>query len=131
MIRAREDSDAEELRMLYDGYVPKLLYERVLVEDGKVVGYAGIRMVPEAVLMLANGHPAAKMHWLRTMQAELVRYANETGRKRIIALVAPKIERGFLRRLKSLGWKEGYQSAIFLAEDEHVDGNSGETRRSR
>ena len=119
MIRERQDSDDAELRALYDGDVPKILYERVLVEDGRIVGYAGIRMAPEAVLVLANGHPAAKMHWLRTLQSELVRYVNDTGYKRIIALVAPKIERGFLRRLRSLGWLEGCQSAIFLAEDEH------------
>jgi hypothetical protein len=61
------------------------------------------------------------MRWLRILQAELLAWMNETGYKRIIALVAPKIERGFLRRLASLGWKEGYQSAIFLAEDERED----------
>jgi hypothetical protein len=121
MIRARQDSDDAELRALYDGDVPKLIYERVLVEDGRIVGHAGIRMVPEVVLALAKGHPAAKMHWLRTFHAELLAWMNETGYKRIIALVAPKIERGFLRRLASLGWKEGYQSAIFLAEDERED----------
>jgi hypothetical protein len=121
MIRARQDSDDAELRTLYDGDVPKLIYERVLVEDGRIVGHAGIRMVPEVVLALAKGHPAAKMHWLRTFHAELLAWMNETGYKRIIALVAPKIERGFLRRLASLGWKEGYQSAIFLAEDERED----------
>ena len=119
MIRERLDSDAAEIAALYTGgEVPKLIYDRVLVEDGRIVGYAGIRMVPEAVLVLAKGHPAAKMHWLRTLQDELVRYVIETGFKRIIALVAPKIERGFLRRLRSLGWQEGYQSAIFLAEDD-------------
>jgi hypothetical protein len=121
MIRARQDSDDAELRTLYDGDVPKLIYERVLVEDGRIVGHAGIRMVPEVVLALAKGHPAAKMRWLRILQAELLAWMNETGYKRIIALVAPKIERGFLRRLASLGWKEGYQSAIFLAEDERED----------
>ena len=123
MIRPRQDSDAAELRALYDGDVPKLLYERVLVEDGRIVGYAGIRMVPEAVLMLGKGHPAAKMRWLRTLQGELLKYVNDTGYKRIIALVAPKIERAFMRRLKSLGWLEGYQSAIYLEGDEHDDGN--------
>jgi len=76
-------------------------------------------MVPEAVLKLKTGHPAARMHWLRQFQAVLLKFVNDTGYKRIIALVAPKIERSFLRRLGSLGWKEGYQSAIFLAEDEH------------
>jgi hypothetical protein len=121
MIRARQDSDDAELRALYDGSVPKLVYERVLVEDGRIVGHAGVRMVPEVVLALAKGHPAAKMRWLRILQAELLAWMNETGYKRIIALVAPKIERGFLRRLASLGWKEGYQSAIFLAEDERED----------
>ncbi len=125
MIRPRQDSDAEEIAALYDGDVPKLIYERVLVEDGRIVGHAGIRMVPEVVLMLAKGHPAAKMHWLRTFQSELVRYLNETGFKRIIALVAPKIERGFLRRLKSLEWKEGYQSAIFLAEGDKWRADQG------
>ena len=119
MIRERLDSDAAEIAALYTGgEVPKLIYDRVLVEDGRIVGYAGIRMVPEAVLVLAKGHPAAKMHWLRMLQDELVQYVIETGFKRIIALVAPKIERGFLRRLRSLGWQEGYQSAIFLAEDD-------------
>lgn len=122
MIRERQDSDTAEIEALYDGDVPKhLVYERVLVEDGRIVGHAGIRMVPEAVLVIAKGHPAAKMHWLRSLQGELLRYVNDTGYKRIIALVAPKIERGFLRRLKSLGWKEGCQSAIFLAEDERED----------
>lgn len=121
MIRERQDSDDAELRALYDGDVPKLIYERVLVEDGRIVGYAGIRMVPEAVLVLANGHPAAKMHWLKTFHVEFLAWMNETGCKRIIALVAPKIARGFLRRLGSLGWEEGYQSAIFLAEGGHED----------
>ena len=116
MIRARQDSDDAELRALYDGPVPALIYERVLVEDGRIVGHAGIRMVPEVVLALAKGHPAAKMHWLRTFHAELLAWMNETGYRRIIALVAPKIARGFLRRLVSLGYKEGCQSAIFLAE---------------
>jgi hypothetical protein len=119
MIRARQASDEDELRRLYTEDVPKLLYERVLFEDGRIVGFAGIRMVPEAVVILAKGHPAAKMHWLRTLQGELLQYLIDTGYKRVIALVAPKIERGFLRRLASLGWQEGFQSAIFLAEDEH------------
>ncbi len=122
MIRERQDSDDAELQALYtDGKVPKLLYERVLVEDGKIVGHAGIRMVPEACLVLAQGHPAAKMHWLRTFQAEMLTWMHENGAKRLIALVAPKIERGFLRRLASLGWHEGYQSAVFLAEGEYVE----------
>ena len=116
MIRERQDSYDSELRALYDGYVPKLFYERVLVEDGEIVGHAGVRMVPEAVLVLKKGHPAAKMNWLRTLQAELVKWVNETGNKRIFALIAPKIERSFIRRLASLGWNEGYQSAIFLVE---------------
>jgi hypothetical protein len=128
MIRARQDSDADEIDALYDGDVPKLIHERVLVEDGRIVGLAGIRMVPEVVLVLGRGHPAAKMHWLRTFHAELLAWMNETGYKRVIALVAPKIERGFLRRLASLGWKEGYQSAIFLAEGEYDDGNGSEER---
>ena len=121
MIRERQDSDDAELRALYDGDVPKILYERVLVEDGRIVGYAGIRMAPEAVLVLANGHPAAKMHWLRTLQSELVRYVNDTGYKRIIALIPPKIYRGYLRRLKSMGWIEGDQTVIFLREGEDED----------
>jgi hypothetical protein len=121
MIRPRKDSDDAEIAALYDGSVPNLIYERVLVEDGRIVGHAGIRMVPEVTLTLAKGHPAAKMNWLRTLQAELLRYVNDTGYKRVIALVAPKIEKGFLRRLKSLGWKEGCQSAIFLAEGERED----------
>ena len=116
MIRARQDSDDEQIRSLYSGNVPKLSYEWVLIEDGRIVGHGGFRMVPEAVLVLAKGHPAARMHWLRQFQEVLLRFVNDTGYKRIIALVAPKIERGFLRRLGSLGWKEGYQSAIFLAE---------------
>ena len=120
MIRERQNSDNAELQALYtDGKVPKLLYERVLVEDGRIVGHAGVRMVPEACIVLAKGHPAARMHWIRELQGELLRYMIDTGYKRIVALVAPKIERGFLRRLKSLGWKEGYQSAIFLAEGEN------------
>ena len=124
MIRARQDSDAIELAALYDGDVPPLVHEWVLVEDGRIVGHGGFRMVPEAVLKLAKGHPAARMHWLRQFQAVLLRFVNDTGHKRIIALVAPKIERGFLRRLRSLGWKEGCQSAIFLAEDD----DAGERR---
>jgi hypothetical protein len=124
MIRERQDSDAAEIAALYtDVDVPKLIYERVLVEDGRIVGHAGIRMVPEATLVLAKGHPAARMHRLRSLQGELLRYMNDTGYKRIIALVAPKIERGFLRRLRSLGWKEGFQSAVFLTGDDHDDGN--------
>lgn len=124
-IRMRQESDDEELRTLYDGDVPKLIYERVLVEDGRIVGHAGIRMVPEVVLALAKGHPAAKMHWLRTFHAELLAWMNETGYKRIIALVAPKIARGFLRRLVSLGYKEGCQSAIFLAEGDKWRADQG------
>jgi hypothetical protein len=128
MIRARLDSDDAELKAMYtDGDVPKLIYERVLVEDGRIVGHAGIRMVPEAVMVLAKGHPAARMHWIRQIQAEFLSWLNDTGSKRIIALVAPKIERGFLRRLRSLGWKEGCQSAIFLAEGE----NAGIGRQER
>jgi hypothetical protein len=124
MIRERQDSDAAEIAVLYDGLdVPKLIYERVLVEDGRIVGHGGVRMVPEAVLILAKGHPAAKMHWLRMLQGELLKYVNDTGYKRIIALVAPKIERAFLRRLAALGWVEGCQSAIFLTGDDHDDGN--------
>ena len=121
-VRPVKEDDAAELRLLYDGRdVPKLSSEWVLVEDGRIVGYGGFRMVPEAVLILAKGHPAARMHWLRQFQAQQLAWMHETGFKRIIALVAPKIQRGFLRRLRSLGWEEGYQSAIFLAEDEHED----------
>lgn len=123
MIRPRQDSDDVELERLYDGDVPKLLYERVLVEDGRIVGHAGTRMVPEVCMMLAEGHPAARMRWLRVLQEQLLRYVNETGYMRVIALVAPKIERSFLRRLASLGWQEGFQATIFLVEgdDEHAD----------
>ena len=119
MIRERQDSDEEELRLLHDGNVPKLLYERVLEEGGRVVGHAGVRMVPEACLVLAKGHPAARMNWIRTLQGELLRWMNGTGNKRIIALVAPKIARAYLRRLASIGWLEGYQSAVFLEGDEY------------
>lgn len=128
MIRERRDSDEEELRALYSGDVPKFFYERILTEDGRIVGHAGIRLVPEASLALAKGHPAARLHWLKMLQGEFLRFLNETGYKRVIALVAPKIERAYMRRLKSLGWHEGYQSAIFLAEDEHVSriGRQGE-----
>ena len=117
-IRQRQDSDTAEIEALYTGSVPKLAHEWVLVEDGKIVGHGGFRMVPEAVLTLAKAHPAARMHWLRQFQDVLLRFVNDTSHKRIIALVAPKIERAFLKRLRSLGWKEGYQSAIFLAEGE-------------
>ena len=124
-MRAREDSDEIQLRALYDGAdLPKLLHERVLVEDGKIVGHAGIRMVPEVVLTLGKGHPAARMRWLRLFHVELLAWLNDTGYRRIFALVAPKIERGFLRRLRSLGWQEGCQSAIFLAEDENADSHA-------
>lgn len=117
MMRERKDSDDEALKALYsDGEVPKLLYERVLEEDGRIVGHAGVRMVPECVLVLAEGHPAARLSRLRTFHAELLAWLSETGHKRIIALVAPKIERSFLRRLASLGWQAGYQSAIYLSE---------------
>lgn len=118
MMRERQDSDDAALRILYDGNVPKLLYERVLVEDGRVVGHAGVRMVPEAVMVLASGHPAARLGRLRALQLELLSWMHDTGYKRIIALVAPKIERAFLKRLNSIGWHEGFQSAIFLAESE-------------
>jgi hypothetical protein len=121
MIRPRQDSDTAEIEALYTGSAPKLIYERVLVEDGRIVGHAGIRMVPEVTLTLAKGHPAARMRWLRLFHVELLRYVIDTGYKRIIALVAPKIEKSFLRRLRSLGWEEGCQSAIFLAEDERED----------
>lgn len=121
MMREREDSDEVELRAMYSGDVPKLIYERVLVEDGRIVGHAGIRMVPEAVIVLAKGHPAARMYWLRALQVEFLRWMNDTGYKRIFALVPPKIYRSYLRRLQSMGWQEGYQSVIFLVEDEHVE----------
>lgn len=75
-------------------------------------------MVPEACLVLAKGHPAARMHWLRMLQGEFLRWMNDTGHKRIFALVPPKIARAYLKRLASMGWREGYQSAIYLAEDE-------------
>ncbi len=119
MMRPRQDSDSAELAALYDGHVPHLLYERVLVEDGKIVGHAGIRMVPEACLTLVKAHPAAKMSRLRIFQAELLAWMRDTGTKRVIALVEPKIERSFLRRLGIFGWQEGYQSAVLLeGEDE-------------
>ena len=118
MIRARQDSDDSELTALYDGPVPKLIYERVLVQDGRIVGHAGVRMVPEVCMTLAEGHPAAKMLWLRMFHVELLAWAHETGYKRVIALVAPKIERSFLRRLASLGWREGCQSAVWLEDED-------------
>lgn len=119
MIRARRVSDDAALETLYDGDVPKLLHERVLVEDGRVVGHAGVRMVPEAVLVLAKGHPAARMSRLRIFHSELLAWMHETGYRRVIALVEPKIERSFLRRLGVFGWREGYQSAVLLeGEDE-------------
>ena len=117
-MRPRQESDDAELALLYNGRIPKLCYERVIVEDGKIVGHAGMRMVPEVVLQLSDGHPAARMRWMRLFHAELIAWMNDTGFKRIIALVAPKIERGVLRRLISLGYKEGYQSAIFFSESD-------------
>jgi hypothetical protein len=121
MMRPREESDTSELELMYNGCIPKLVYERVIVEDGKIVGHAGMRMVPEVVLRLTEGHPAARMHRMRLFHAELMAWMNDTGYKRIIALVAPKIERGFMRRLMSLGYKEGFQSAIFLSESYDED----------
>lgn len=118
LIRGRKDSDEAALLEMYDGNVPTLVYERVLVEDGKIVGHAGIRMVPEVVLVLADDHPAAKVHRLRILQQELLRWMHETGYKRIIALVAPKIERSFLKRLATMGWREGYQSAVWLEDED-------------
>lgn len=118
MIRERQDSDEEALRALYDGDVPELLYERILEEDGRVVGHAGVRMVPEAVLALVKGHPAARMSWLRMFHAELLAWMHETGCKRVIALVEPKIERSFLSRLGLFGWQDGYQSAVLLEGDD-------------
>lgn len=116
MMRERKETDEVELKALYSGHIPKLLYERVIEEDGRIVGHAGIRMVPEAVLVLGNGHPAARLNWLRTFHAEFLAWLRDTGHTRAIALVAPKIERSFRRRLASLGWQEGYQSAIYLSE---------------
>jgi hypothetical protein len=118
MMRECQESDDAAILALYDGKRPKLFYERVLVEDGKIVGHGGIRMVPEAVLALAKGHPAAKMHWLKMLQEEFKCWLNGTDHKRIFALVAPKIARAYIRRLAGMGWREGYQSAIYLAEGE-------------
>lgn len=122
MMRTRQDSDEAELAALYDGEIPRLFCECVLVEDGRIVGHGGVRMVPEVVLALAKGHPAAKLHRLRVLQQALLGWLNETGQHRAIALIAPKIERGFLRRLKILGWQEGVQSAIFVRADEGFRG---------
>lgn len=127
--RALKDSDIEKLRMVYDeselqdGWpdFSTARCEVVVDEYDQPLACAGVRLVPEAFLIVGRGNPAARLHWIRMLQGKLLEYLNETGYKRVIALVAPKIERAFLRRLGSFGWKAGCQSAIFLAEESDVN----------
>ena len=48
-------------------------------------------------------------------------YADDKDYMKNIALIPPKIYRGYLRRLKSMGWIEGDQTVIFLREGEDED----------
>lgn len=135
-VRPMQNGDIPALEALYhgskiqDGF--KLDHERCIVvldDQGEILAAGAVRMVPEVTILLKEGHPAAKLSWMRTLQGELLSWMNDTKHSRAIALIAPKIERSFLRRLGRFGWKEGCQSAILLTEEHHGAGEIGSQGR--
>lgn len=136
MIRPLTKDDLEEVRRLYDASehrdgwpdFDEMAEAQVVVEDGSIVAVAGARMVPELVLILGKGHPAARLYWLKLLYGRMLEFLKERGLKRSIAFVPPQIERAYGRRLGKFGFQPGMSAFVFLAEDEDVTGQRGEVR---
>lgn len=134
MMRSLEEKDMPEVRRLYDeselqdGWpdFAEMVDARVVVEDGTIVAVAAARMVPEMVLILGKGHPAARLYWLKLLYGRMLEFLQEKGLKRAIAFVPPQIERAYARRLGGMGFQPGLSAFVYLAEEKDVNGNSGE-----
>lgn len=120
------ESDIEAVRAMYsesklqDGWpnFAEMVEARVVEEDGKIVAVAAARMVPEMILILGKGHPAARLYWLKALHGRMLEFLRERGLKRAIAFVPPQIERAYARRLQLMGFQPGLSAFVFLAEDE-------------
>lgn len=124
MIRSLTKDDIEEVRLLYnqselqDGWpdFEEMVEAQVIVENGKIVAVAAARMVPEMVLILGKGHPAARLYWLKLLYGRMLEFLRERGLKRAIAFVPPQIERAYARRLRQMGFQPGLSAFVYLAE---------------
>lgn len=124
----------QEVRRLYtesklqDGWpdFSQMVDARVVVEDGKIVAVAAARMVPEMILILGKGHPAARLYWLKLLYGRMLEFLQENGWKRAIAFVPPQIERAYARRLLQMGFQPGLSAFVYLAEEKDVNGDSSE-----
>ena len=126
MMRPLEDSDIPEVRRLYadsdhqDGW-PDFGYmedAQVVVEDGKIVAVAAARMVPEMILILGKGHPAARLYWLKLLHGRMLEFLRERGLKRAIAFVPPQIEKAYARRLGMMGFRPGLSAFVYLEDED-------------
>lgn len=125
MMRPLTKDDMEAVRLLYDesklqdGWpdFAEMVEAQVIVEDGKIVAVAAARMVPEMILILGKGHPAARLYWLKLLYGKMLEFLQERGLKRAIAFVPPQIERAYARRLRSFGFQPGLSAFVFLAEE--------------
>lgn len=127
MMRPLQESDMDEVRRLYeesehkDGWpdFAEMADTRVIVEDGRIVAVGAVRFVPELILILGKGHPAARMVWLKTLYGRMREFLREWKLNRSICFVPPQIEKPYGRRLQRFGFRPGLSAFVYL-EDEDV-----------
>lgn len=132
-MRPLTTEDLDEVRRLYadsdhqDGWPDfgDMADAQVVVEDGKIVAVAAARMVPELVLILGKGHPAARLYWLKLLYARMLEFLRERGMNRAIAFVPPQIERAYGRRLRMFGFQSGLSAFVYLSEEQRDEQRIG------
>jgi hypothetical protein len=139
-----ETRDVAELRTLYDegavqdGWLdwlgPDVLEPYVLVdEDGALLGAMAARLVPEFVLVLGKGHPAARMSWLRRLAGTVKARLLERGYTRALAVLPADLARPWGRRLQQLDprWQPGHVLYVYVREGSGNEGDRGAERTVR
>jgi hypothetical protein len=134
-----ETRDVAELRTLYDegavqdGWLDwfgqDVLEPYVLVdEDGALLGAMAARLVPEFVLVLGKGHPAARMSWLRRLAGTVKARLLARGYTRALAVLPADLARPWGRRLQQLDprWRPGHVLYVYVAEGADVDWQRGQ-----
>lgn len=120
--RPAEEKDLPILKALYDGLdleydwadpLTALEAHVVVDENDKVLACAVAQNVPEITLIMSEAHPAARLHWLRMLHKVMFDRLTAQGYDRAIAMVPPKIERSYGRRLmKTFGWEQGFTTFV-------------------
>ena len=120
MIETRdyESSDADAILELHrkmgmdykmpniDG--PLFIAKEVIVQDGIVVGCAGLKLQAETYLWLdPEMHPEDKWTAIRLAHKQILRKAFAIGLEQLVSYLPTMMEKVFGKRLKALGWDRG------------------------